>query len=290
MKNMKKFYIIANSDKDKDLVVTHELEEYLKSKEVAYHIHVITPKEDAGNARFTNEDEIDDDTDCIIVTGGDGTLIQASRDIRDKNITLIGINLGYLGYLTEIEKEDIQKDIDMLLDGNYTLESRIMLNGSVYRDGKLVFEDISLNDIVVGRAESLRIVDFKMYVDGEFLNLYSADGVIVSTPTGSTAYNLSAGGPILEPKTNIVAITPICSHTLNNRSVVISADSDVDVVICPGRHLSGNNTVAYFDGNSTFLLKENDVLKIRKSKLTTKFVRIHNKSFIEILHSKMDRA
>ncbi len=290
MKNMKKFYIIANSDKDKDLVVTHELEEYLKSKEVAYHIHVITPKEDAGNARFTNEDEIDDDTDCIIVTGGDGTLIQASRDIRDKNIPLIGINLGYLGYLTEIEKEDIQKDIDMLLDGNYTLESRIMLNGSVYRDDKLVFEDISLNDIVVGRAESLRIVDFKMYVDGEFLNLYSADGVIVSTPTGSTAYNLSAGGPILEPKTNIVAITPICSHTLNNRSVVISADSDVDVVICPGRHLSGNNTVAYFDGNSTFLLKENDVLKIRKSKLTTKFVRIHNKSFIEILHSKMDRA
>ena len=290
MKNMKKFYIIANSDKDKDLVVTHELEEYLKSKEVAYHIHVITPKEDAGNARFTNEDEIDDDTDCIIVTGGDGTLIQASRDIRDKNIPLIGINLGYLGYLTEIEKEDIQKDIDMLLDGNYTLESRIMLNGSVYRDGKLVFEDISLNDIVVGRAESLRIVDFKMYVDGEFLNLYSADGVIVSTPTGSTAYNLSAGGPILEPKTNIVAITPICSHTLNNRSVVISADSDVDVVICPGRHLSGNNTVAYFDCNSTFLLKENDVLKIRKSKLTTKFVRIHNKSFIEILHSKMDRA
>lgn len=290
MMNMKKFYIIANSDKDKDLVVTHELEEYLKSKEVAYHIHVITPKEDAGNARFTNEDEIDDDTDCIIVTGGDGTLIQASRDIRDKNIPLIGINLGYLGYLTEIEKEDIQKDIDMLLDGNYTLESRIMLNGSVYRDGKLVFEDISLNDIVVGRAESLRIVDFKMYVDGEFLNLYSADGVIVSTPTGSTAYNLSAGGPILEPKTNIVAITPICSHTLNNRSVVISADSDVDVVICPGRHLSGNNTVAYFDGNSTFLLKENDVLKIRKSKLTTKFVRIHNKSFIEILHSKMDRA
>ena len=290
MKNMKKFYIIANSDKDKDLVVTHELEEYLKSKKVAYHIHVITPKEDAGNARFTNEDEIDDDTDCIIVTGGDGTLIQASRDIRDKNIPLIGINLGYLGYLTEIEKEDIQKDIDMLLDGNYTLESRIMLNGSVYRDDKLVFEDISLNDIVVGRAESLRIVDFKMYVDGEFLNLYSADGVIVSTPTGSTAYNLSAGGPILEPKTNIVAITPICSHTLNNRSVVISADSDVDVVICPGRHLSGNNTVAYFDGNSTFLLKENDVLKIRKSKLTTKFVRIHNKSFIEILHSKMDRA
>lgn len=290
MKNMKKFYIIANSDKDKDLAVTHELEEYLKSKEVAYHIHVITPKEDAGNARFTNEDEIDDDTDCIIVTGGDGTLIQASRDIRDKNIPLIGINLGYLGYLTEIEKEDIQKDIDMLLDGNYTLESRIMLNGSVYRDDKLVFEDISLNDIVVGRAESLRIVDFKMYVDGEFLNLYSADGVIVSTPTGSTAYNLSAGGPILEPKTNIVAITPICSHTLNNRSVVISADSDVDVVICPGRHLSGNNTVAYFDGNSTFLLKENDVLKIRKSKLTTKFVRIHNKSFIEILHSKMDRA
>ena len=281
MMNMKKFYIIANSDKDKDLVVTHELEEYLKSKEVAYHIHVITPKEDAGNARFTNEDEIDDDTDCIIVTGGDGTLIQASRDIRDKNIPLIGINLGYLGYLTEIEKEDIQKDIDMLLDGNYTLESRIMLNGSVYRDGKLVFEDISLNDIVVGRAESLRIVDFKMYVDGEFLNLYSADGVIVSTPTGSTAYNLSAGGPIVKYDLPVFILTPICAHTLRARPIIVSQNDKIKIFIKSNL----DSTKIVIDGQE--IIKAHKTISMSLAHYFIKIIKFSRQSFYKTLKQKL---
>jgi NAD+ kinase len=163
-----------------------------------------------------------------------------------------------------------------------------MLNGCVYRNGKTIYEDIALNDIVLSRFGNLGIIDFKVYVNDEYLNLYSADGMIVATPTGSTAYNLSAGGPILEPCAGIMVITPICSHTLGSRSIVLSADSKVTVEIGSNRHSDDNEARVYFDGSNAFTLMEGDVIEINKSKLTTKIMKLNSMSFVEVLHKKMN--
>lgn len=237
---------------------------------------------------YTNPEDVDKDTDCIIVIGGDGTLIQAARDLRTLDIPLIGVNMGHLGFLAEIEQDNLEETLEMIMNNKCKIESRIMLSGSVYRDGKVVYKDISLNDIVFGRAGNLRVIDFKIYVNNEYLNLYSADGVIIATPTGSTAYNLSAGGPILEPCANIMVITPICSHTLSQRSIVLSADSDIKIEICSNRHSDDNDTKAYFDGNSSFILKAGDIIEVSKSHLSTKIMKLNRMSFVEVLHNKMN--
>lgn len=285
---MKKFFIITNGLKDIELKVTKKIRTILDEKSIEYQINSVLNSGKNRDVFYTNKNDIDADTDCILVIGGDGTLIQAARDLADVDIPMIGVNLGHLGYLAEIERDNIEETISMIIDNNYKIESRIMLNGDVFRDGKKLYEDIALNDIVLGRAGTLRIIDFKVYVNDEYLNLYSADGMIISTPTGSTAYNLSAGGPILEPAANIMAITPICSHTLGSRSIVLSADSRIKIEICPNRHFDDNDTKVYFDGNSSYMLQAGDIINIRKSGLDTKIMKLNRMSFVEVLHKKMN--
>lgn len=285
---MNKVYIISNSIKDEQLNITNEVIKQLKDKNIITDMKIITSEKKTANDHDCNLYDIDKDTDCIIVIGGDGTFIQAARDLAQMNIPLVGINLGHLGYLAEIETDNIVEAIEKLASDNYHTESRMMLRGDIIRNGKVIFNDIALNDIVLGRFGNLRVIDFKIYVNDEFLNLYSADGIIVSTPTGSTAYNLSAGGPILEPSANIIVITAICSHTLGARSIVLSADSVIDIEICKNRHFDDNDKKAYFDGNSSFILDEGDIIRIKKSELTTNIIRLDKKSFVEVLHKKMN--
>lgn len=285
---MKKFFIITNGLKDTELKVTQKIRTILDGKSIKYQINSVLNTGKNKDIFYTNKNDIDADTDCILVIGGDGTLIQAARDLADIDIPMIGVNLGHLGYLAEIERDNIEETVSMIIDNNYKIESRIMLNGDVCRNGRKLYEDIALNDIVLGRAGALRIIDFKVYVNDEYLNLYSADGMIVSTPTGSTAYNLSAGGPILEPAANIMAITPICSHTLGARSIVLSADSRIKIEICSNRHFDDNDTKVYFDGNASYMLQAGDIINIRKSALDTKIMKLNRMSFVEVLHKKMN--
>lgn len=285
---MKKVYIVFNNLKDDNMRTTKKVVEILENRGIKCKINSMEQMQKKCEIFYTNPEDVDSDTDCIIVIGGDGTLIQASRDLKDLDIPMIGVNLGHLGFLAEIEKDNLDDTINMIVDNKFRIESRIMLNGCVYRNNTKVYENISLNDIVLGRSGNLRVIDFKVYVNDEYLNLYSADGVIITTPTGSTAYNLSAGGPILEPCANIIAITPICSHTLGSRSIVLSADSVVELRICSNRHLDDNDTKVYFDGNSSFMLIEGDVIKIYKSILDTKIMKLNRMSFVEVLHKKMN--
>ena len=283
---MKKFYVISNAMNDKDLNITKKVRDILDKNHMEYKINSLSCSKDEGC--YTDKSEIDSDTECIIIIGGDGTLIQAARDLADIDIPIIGINLGHLGYLTEIEPDSIEDTFNLIFDDRFKIESRIMIEGSVYRNGKKIYDDIALNDIVLGRYGNLQVIDFKIYVNDEYLNLYSADGVIISTPTGSTAYNLSAGGPILEPGANIIVITPICSHRIGSRSIVLSADSEIKIEICPDRHMNENNTKVYFDGNSSFILEEGDMIVANKSMLDTKLMKLHRMSFVEVLHKKME--
>ena len=283
---MKKYYIITNPSKDIDLAVTNQIATLLQSKGMIVNKNTIEEYSNIPNGNYTNPDDIDNNTDCIIVIGGDGTLIQAARDLKDKDIPMIGVNLGKLGFLAEIEKNSIHDTLHMLVHDDFTIESRIMISGSIYRNGIKIQNSIALNDIVFGRSGTLRVVDFKVYVNNQFLKLYSADGVIITTPTGSTAYNLSAGGPILEPTANIIAITPICPHSLTSRSIVLSADSMIQIEICEDRHLAECETKIYFDGNASFALQVGDIIEINKSELDTKILKLNRMSCVEVLHKK----
>ncbi|MBQ3666431.1 MAG: NAD(+)/NADH kinase [Lachnospiraceae bacterium] len=284
---MKKFYIISNELKDRDCVITNRIAKLLNEHAIQYDIHRIMFQNDHCEEHLMCSHHVERDTDCIIVIGGDGTLIQAARDLADVDVPMIGVNLGHLGYLAEIEKDNLEEMILMIIEGKYKIESRIMLRGSVYRNGQTIYSDIALNDIVCARSGAIRMLDLKVYVNEEYLKLYSADGVIISTPTGSTAYNLSAGGPILQPGADIMVITPICSHTLGARSIVLSANSKIDIEICDDRHIEDNGTGVYFDGQ-LYPLLPGDFIKIEKSEQQTKIMKLNRMSFVEVLHNKMN--
>lgn len=274
---MKHFLIVTNDGKDK----RYEVTEYVKKLLLQAGKRCTLCKKD--DRKRIVEDKIPEDIDCAIVIGGDGSFIEAARVLEEKNIPILGINMGTLGYLTEVEVGNIDEAINQILSGDYSLESRMMLEG-VFADGKT---DVALNDIVVSRKGVLRVIHFRLFVNGELLNSYEADGIILSTPTGSTAYNLSAGGPIVEPTASLIVITPICSHALNTSSIVLSSDDEIIIEIAEGRNGSIEEVSVAFDGADMVTLFTGDRIKIRKSQSFTKIMKLSKVSFLEILRRKM---
>ena len=226
---MDKFYVITNNTKDEKYEVTKAIKKYIEEK--------------GKRCILESEQSIPSDTQGVLVIGGDGTLIQAARELLDKKVQLIGINLGTLGYLTEIEMQTVYPALDKLFADEYTVEERMMLRGSL-PNGK---ENIALNDIIVTRYSSLRLISFRVYVNGELLNTYQADGMIISTPTGSTAYNLSAGGPVVEPTASLIVLTPICSHALNTSSIILSVEDEIIIEMGNRRENEVEEAVVAFD-------------------------------------------
>ena len=183
---MDRFYIITNSDKDPKLQITGKIVNYLKEHQKKCAVQQAERKHE-GSYHYTDPDQVPDDTQCIIVLGGDGTLLQAARDVVHKEIPLLGINLGNLGFLAEVDQPSLYGALDQLMADDYEVEERMMLEGRVYRGKELIGKDIALNDIVIGRDGHLRVVRFKNYVNDVYLNSYNADGIIISTPTGCIA-------------------------------------------------------------------------------------------------------
>ncbi len=223
------------------------------------------------------------DVDCAVVIGGDGTLILAARELLQREVPILGVNMGTLGYLTEVEVQNLFPALDQLLEGGYTVENRMMLSGTV----KDFRTDVALNDIVVTRSENLHIVRLNLYVNGVYLTSYQADGLIISTPTGSTAYNLSAGGPIVEPTASLILITPICSHSLNNSSIVVSDADLVEVEIGSRRNKEEEEAIVTFDGTDIMRLRTGERVVIQKAQEVTKLIKLSKLSFVETLREKM---
>ena len=283
---MDKFYVITNKSKDVSMDTTRRIQKYLEQK---------------GKTCVLAEDgvQVPEDMECVLVLGGDGTLIRAARELRSYDVPMLGINMGTLGYLAEVEVQNIESALEQLFssmestDGisNYIIEERMMLKGTVEilsnKDNNLVLKDTALNDIVVTRLGTLRIIHFNIYVNGALLNTYQADGVIISTPTGSTGYNLSAGGPIVEPTASMIVITLICSHALNTRSIVLSADDEIVVEIGPGRDGKKEEAGVSFDGDRNIEVYTGDKIVIKKAKETTKLLKLSKISFLETLRKKM---
>ena len=268
---MNKFYLITNKAKDSTMETTCRIKEYIE-------------KRGRECVLWTDGETMPRDVDCVLILGGDGTLIRAAREMCAYRVPLLGINMGRLGYLTETEVGDFEESLNFLMENDdIRVEERMMLKGTIND----CIEDVALNDIVFARSGALRIIQFKVYVNGELLNTYHADGVIVSTPTGSTGYNLSAGGPIVEPTASMIVITPICSHALNTSSIVLSAEDEVMIEVGKGRGNQTETASVSFDGEHNVEVHTGDKIVIRKSEDTTKLVKLSSVSFLEILRKKM---
>ncbi len=285
---MKKFYIIANTMKDPQFRVAEIVRDQLLSLGCECMIRESLHTDPVHKFKYTNPEKVPKDVDCVLVLGGDGTVLQASRDLAERQIPIFGINLGTLGYLAEIGEDQIGEVIPKLVLDEYTIEERMMISGTVFHKGRELMSDIALNDIVIARTGRLRVLDFHITVNGRFLNSYSADGVIVSTPTGSTGYNLSAGGPIVAPVASMILLTPIAPHTLTSRSVILPDSATVKIEI--GKRAGDETADATFDGDTNVEMVCADHIEIRKSSRAMQFVKVDQISFLEILRRKMSGA
>ncbi|MCH5281390.1 MAG: NAD(+)/NADH kinase [Lachnospiraceae bacterium] len=287
---MEHFYIITNKPKDEQLQITDEVVSFLeeKGKRCTLCVRDKSAEEYRKNTlKARQEIQVPKDVDCILVLGGDGTLLQAAGDTMDLDIPLLGINLGSLGFMAEVEKGNLKQALTALINGDYHVEERMMLDGQLFHEGEKVKEFHALNDIVLTRTGSLKIVSYDIYVNGQFLNSYHADGVIVSTPTGSTGYNMSAGGPLVEPQAKLLLLTPICPHTIGARSIVLSPEDVIEIKVQSSHNGEEQEMEVNFDGSLTRQMCQGDSIKICRSKRVTKFIRLSKVSFLEVLHKKL---
>jgi len=233
--------------------------------------------------QVVGESEMPDRVDLMLVLGGDGTMIATGRMLGDNQIPVIGVNYGGLGYLAEFPIEEMFPALEAILAGEYKGQQRLMLRVELWRGDELVTQNRVLNDVVINKSALARIIEIEAYLNDQFVTLFRADGLIVATPTGSTAYNLSAGGPIIFPSMNAMVITPICPFTLSNRPIVVPDDSMIEV-----RLITENEEVALtLDGQVGFSLQAGDRILIRKSDTAFNLVQPPNRNYFEVLRNKL---
>lgn len=229
-------------------------------------------------------DESPENCHVIFSLGGDGTFLMAARMSYKHGIPLIGINLGSLGFLTEVEKEEIEVALEKVINGEYTIEQRMMLDARIFREDKVIHENVALNDVVISRGALSRILHLKTYINDAFVDTIPGDGLIVSSPTGSTAYSLSAGGPVVEPDVEMIVITPICPHILYSRSFVTTGERLVKVAILEeNRHLA----MVSVDGKIGFEVRGGDIIEISRSKYNIKIAKIKDSNYFNVLRNKI---
>lgn len=276
---MRHFYIIANHGKEYAKEAQAFIKTYLEAKGA-----VCRSQERMEENTPARHLLVPEETECVITIGGDGTLIQAARDLAGRGIPMIGVNRGHLGFLNQVSRqEDMAPVMDALLEDRYQLERRMMIQGAVLREGQAVCQDIALNEIAVTRRDPLKVLRYSVHVNHEYLNEYAADGVLVATPTGSTAYNLSAGGPVIAPAARMMVLTPICSHSLNARSIVLAPEDQIRIQVL------GSGQVVSFDGDTSMELAAGDIIQVSKSSLETIMVKLKQISFMQKLSNHLGR-
>lgn len=280
--NIKKIGIIANIEKEKSAECTLRLKEWMLNKK----IEVFLEREIAGklgeSAGFEGR-YLAGLVDIIIVLGGDGTLLRAARSVREFDVPILGINLGTFGFLTEVNLNEMFSALEIILKGDYRTEKRMMLDVAVHRNRERVGERTVLNDVVINRGNLSRIIDLKTSVNDRHLTTFKSDGLILSTPTGSTAYCLSAGGPIVFPDLNSIIVTPICPHTLTNRPVILPENAIVKVVLWTKE----KGATLTMDGQDSFTLRSGDTVTINKSRFLTNLIVSPHRDYLEILRTKL---
>jgi len=228
-------------------------------------------------------DQLAANVDLMIVLGGDGTMIATARMLGDCEVPVLGVNYGGLGYLAEFRVEELYTALESILAGNYRVDTRVMLAAELLRGAEEVTRSRVLNDVVINKSALARIIEIDAYLNDQFVNSFRADGLIVSTPTGSTAYNLSAGGPVIYPSMNAIVITPICPFTLSNRPIVVPDDAVIELCLKTERE----DVALTLDGQVGFPLQSQDRVRIRKSSATFKLVQPMNRNYFDVLRDKL---
>lgn len=278
---MKKIGIICKSGRPEPLEILKELLPRLRQ---TGHDTMVENEAASGlNIMGFSREEIVSDAEMIFVLGGDGTMLSVSRLVAEKGIPILGINLGSMGFITEVNRSEVFTAVDRILADDCTVEDRLMLTAKVRRNDKIISEYTVLNDVVINKSALARIIDLETFVDDHYVTTFKADGLIISTPTGSTAYSLSAGGPILYPTLDSIILTPICSHTLTNRPIVLHGDSGIEVA------LRSPNADVYMtlDGQMGLPLEMNDIIEIGKSPFRTRLLIPCERDYFSILRTKL---
>jgi len=274
--------IIANVRKEKAPELITRLKSWAKDRGVEVVLESEIAKKMAEPGGVERE-EIGSRIDMVVAFGGDGTLLMAARSVRKFNVPILGINLGAFGYLTVFNLNEMIEALEMIYRGDYRTEKRMMLDVLMHGGGKTQVDYSVLNDVVINRGNLSRMVDLEVIVDDRYLTTYKADGLIISTPTGSTAYSLSAGGPIVFPVLDSIIINPICPHTLTNRPVMLPESASIRVVLWT----KGVGATVTLDGQLSFDLRSGDSIVIRKSKYVTNLVTSPRREYLQILRSKL---
>lgn len=283
-----KVVLSPNPYRDRGLKAAQAAEKILRSVGVETVMCLPFPVEGGSldlpkHIRFKNTQEELKSADMLICFGGDGTILHAAKDANACHVPVLGVNLGSVGFMAELEQGELSM-LSRLAAGKYTIESRMMLDVVVRREGKIIYSDLALNDAAVIKGAVARVVDLEVYGDKVLISSFSADGVIISTPTGSTAYSMSAGGPIVEPTAENIIVTPICPHALSARSFVLGCGRLLSVKL--GRMVR-KTTYLSVDGGKAFRLNGGDVVEARESKSKTQLVRVTGRTFYEILNHKL---
>ncbi len=278
---MKKIGIICKPERKEPQEILLQLLPFLRQKGCEAFVDAETAA--ALNIPGFSRKEIPDLVDVVLVLGGDGTMLNVSRLVAEKGIPILGINLGSLGFITEVNRDDIFIVVDKMLNDGCVIEERLMLSASIHRNGKKISEYTVLNDVVINKGALARIIDLETNINNSYITTFKADGLIISTPTGSTAYSLSAGGPILYPTLGSIVVTPICSHTLTNRPIVLPDDFKIEIII---KSLS-EDVFLTLDGQVGFSLRIGDVIEVNKSDYKAKLLVPAERDYFKVLRTKL---
>ena len=285
---MKRIGIIAKQNKPEAVPIVRSLVEWLRPKKIEVYIEkgigeLFHPLLTGPHLNSVEREDIPSQVEMMIVLGGDGTLLSVARLVRDRKVPILGVNLGGLGFLTEITLEELYRVLEKVIQGDFFTNERVVLSASVIRRGERLAEFTVLNDAVINKGALARIIDLETTINGEYLTTFKSDGLIISTPTGSTAYNLSAGGPIVYPSLHCTIITPICPHTLTNRPIVIPDDVEIQATL----KTKQQEVILTLDGQQGFTLEFEDVVEVKKAEGLILLIQSPYRHYFELLREKL---
>lgn len=280
---MKKIAIIPNNSKDLGLVNTRRLVELLHNSAEIYMDEAYSVL--GMNVKYVPTAEVYNNADYAIALGGDGTILRRATQCAKRKIPVLGINLGTIGFMTEVETDNMETAAKRLLDGDFTIEKRMMMKAQVKRADEVLLAFHALNDVVVSKSAGEKLIRMELLTDGEAVNRYTADGLIIATPTGSTGYSISAGGPVADPCMRLYVATPICAHMLSVRSAVLSSDKEIKIRL--DSEAGGTEAVVTADGDVQAYIKDTDEVIITESEYDFELIRIGKQSFYDTLIRKL---
>lgn len=280
---IKKIGIVSKPRKAEIREIVPQLVEWLRERDIEVSIDKETGAILESSEKCLTRNELPGKVDLLVVLGGDGTLLAAARSLYRREVPIFAVNLGDLGFLTVITRDELYPALEGVLSGNYRSERRVQIEGELVRADEVLSSFRALNDVVLNKGAIARIQDFEVYADGEFISNYKSDGLIVATPTGSTAYSLAAGGPVVSPFVEAFVITPICAHTLTNRPLVVRDTATIEIVVKSQRE------AAYLtvDGQVGIATHSEDIIRVRKSDSCIELIQPPQRNYYEILRQKL---